>query len=151
MDSVAGSPNSASLLGKLFIRLFLGFIVAQSGCVAMNIPSQRLHDPDDQGGLFGHWKHAKYRQPDLVNSVPGMDPIAVERAADIANQTTFPAEAYVGDVDGTCLDSGCAGCSECDMYDPLATAEKKPEAPEIPWPKFHPVPTRPIYAPHGVH
>ncbi|MEM1068997.1 MAG: hypothetical protein AAGI63_08890 [Planctomycetota bacterium] len=121
----------------------LSLLAMQSGCVALNIPSQRMHDPSDQGGLFGHWKNAKHRQPELVESIPGMDPLVVQEAAEIAQSVAHGSGGFE-------CETGVS--SDCDWDgDMLAPSSNEPPAEEIPWPKFHPLPTRPVFGPNGVH
>jgi hypothetical protein len=99
------------------LSVFLGMLLTQVGCVALNIPSQRFHDPADKGGLFGHW-----------NSNHGHN----------AHHSTSH---EFHDSCGPCLDGGPL------EEDPL---EQVPAEPEVPWPRFHPVPTRPIFgSSHG--
>ena len=82
-------------------------VVTHPGCVALNLPSERYHDPGDLGGLLGPMKHARGPMPPS------------------------------GSVD------------ENDVFDPFACdddedADKGKEDP-VPWPKYHPVPTRPVF------
>ena len=97
-----------------------------SGCVAIGVPSQRFQDPDDHGGLLGDWRHGKS-----------------------------------GHAAGLEHASAVEGCLACDS-EPLPPmeldengipySESKSQAPEVPWPRFHPVPTRPVYgAPRPVN
>jgi hypothetical protein len=116
--------------------------------VALNIPSQRWHDPEDQGGLFGHHQggsdHHTGGQELLLNA----DSTVMEITEGPYDETLvspgfFGEPAFHGS--GGC----CADC-ETNCFDPLAETEAA-APPDIPWPKFHPVPTRPVYGPHGVH
>ncbi len=104
------------------ITLAMVLVITQVGCVALNIPSRRHHDPGDRGGLFGSW-----RQGDGLteSDVPMVHP-----------------SGHTVSCPGDCGDPACeewGGCeSGCGMYE-----EAQP--PEIPWPRFHPVPSRPIF------
>jgi hypothetical protein len=98
--------------------LLLPALLCQAGCIAMNIPSQRFHDPDDHGGLLGHWRTGG-------------------NACGLHHQ---PGHGHGG---GPCLDGGPL---EVDPFDPNVDADGQPKPPEVPWPRFHPVPTRPVFA-----
>jgi len=146
--TVAFLPMSGSF--RTTSLLMLTLLLTQAGCVALNIPSHRAHDPEDRGGLLGHWKDAKHRQPDWVNKFPGMDPAAVERAAAEATMMQTPrmeAPLTESPHDLSQFHGGGCFCSDCEagQYDPMASTQASAEESEIPWPKFHPVPTRPIY------
>lgn len=100
-----------------------------SGCVALNLPSERYHDPTDHGGIFGSWKTGV------------VDPAATQSVANRDNGIQ-----HVADTVGSSIN--CIG-GESLAVDPFDTTNgeyaKPPEPPEIPWPRFHPVPTRPIF------
>lgn len=88
------------------------------GCVAMNIPSVRYEDPDDRGGFFG--PHEK---------------------------TDSGTMAMHGDGGQAWDASGSASCVDCvddGSLDGFGEHSEKP--PEIPWPRFHPLPTRPVFS-----
>ncbi len=106
----------------IWLPLLLLLVSSQSGCVALSIPSERFHDPADGGGLFGHW------HGDLGHSC--------ERC-----------EHSPGNWDPSSLDGGPL---ECDPLDPAAGEHGKPKQDEVPWPKFYPVPTRPVFGPPAV-
>jgi hypothetical protein len=111
------------LYRSLSIAGWLCLCVGSSGCVALGIPSERFHDPADAGGLLGDWKR------DYVYG-PG------EVTAELAQQGAViatPDGVFCGD--GATLDTPPLGCT--------GTAQAKP--PEVPWPRFHPVPTRPVF------
>ncbi len=108
---------------RILTRLFLmGTMISQVGCVALNIPSHRFHDPADHGGPLGHWRH--------------QDPLSEG----------------VSPVDGShqggpwCIDGGPL---EVDPCDPSLDVHGNPKQPEVPWPRFHPVPTRPVFGGSG--
>lgn len=105
------------------LRLFFGFAglfpVLLSGCMALSIPSVRYHDPEDRGGLLGPQRPA--------------NPVEV---ADVSGEQVFMEG---GGERATCLGCGDEGCDgECD-----GSESEKP--PEVPWPRFHPLPTRPVF------
>ena len=91
-----------------------------SGCVALGIPSVRYHDPEDRGGLLGP-----------------------QRPANSAEVAGAPGEQVV--VAGSDAPASCLGCNDlggeggCEGDEP-----EKP--PEVPWPRFHPLPTRPVFS-----
>ncbi|MCG8649990.1 MAG: hypothetical protein MI861_09155 [Pirellulales bacterium] len=95
-------------------------LLSQAGCVALNIPSQRLHDAGDKGGLFGHWRDRSV-------------------GTHFHQQVHHPAETLViqPNLDGGPLEVAPFEC------DPVQGGNGKPA--EVPWPKFHPVPTRPVF------
>lgn len=79
-----------------------------------------MHDPGDHGGMLGDWKTNPTGCSDGTCGHP------TGRLSDLS-------------LDGGPLDS--------DPLDPLldenGNPRKKPD--EIPWPRFHPVPTRPVF------
>ena len=95
----------------------------------MNIPSQRAHDPDDRGGILGNWSgcsqhagtcHIEHEQP-IADSLPG------------SNQCHNRSNSFDG------------GALKVDPFDTSVDENGIPKPPEIPWPRFHPVPTRPVF------
>jgi len=86
------------------------------GCLAMNIPSVRYQDPEDRGGILG--AHKK------------QEPATLEAMA----------ESQHSSIDSTSC--GCIDCGEGEMID----GEKPEKPPEVPWPRFHPLPTRPVFS-----
>lgn len=108
---------------RILLLLFLvGTLLTQVGCVALNIPSQRFHDPADHGGLFGHW-----------------------RSGHSQNTPHPPSREFHGS-SGFCIDGGPL---EVDPFDPSLDVNGNPKQPEVPWPRFHPVPTRPVFGISG--
>lgn len=108
--------------------LFLaGVLLSQVGCVALNIPSHRFHDPGDHGGLLGHWRHGG---PDAHRGT----------VTEVSTARGNPGEFHGSS--GICLDGGPL---EVDPFDPTLDVNGNPKQPEIPWPRFHPVPTRPVF------
>ena len=103
-----------------WIGLSLLLAVTQAGCVALNVPSQRYHDPDDCGGVFGAWSRTT-ASPSLHDD-PHQPPTH-------------------------CVEDDCftGGSLECDPFDTSVGPEGKPKPPEVPWPRFHPIPTRPVF------
>jgi hypothetical protein len=109
-------PISQSCYSCLTLAILA--LTTQFGCVALSIPSERLHDPGDHGGLFGDWNH-------------GVDHV------------------------GACTDGHCEEPSRCLVgmpcdggpLDPTLDLDGNPKKNEekVPWPRFHPVPTRPVF------
>jgi len=89
------------------------------GCVAMNIPSVRYDDPDDRGGPFGPQKKT--------------DPETIAMHMDGGQSW---------DASGP---ASCVDCVDDDSWDG-AGAEHSEKPPEVPWPRFHPLPTRPVFS-----
>lgn len=104
--------------------LLVGVLLSQVGCVALNIPSQRFHDATDQGGLLGHWRGSSGR------------PIADNRLIESGTASEFHGSS------GICVDGGPL---DVDPFDPTLDVDGNPKQPEVPWPRYHPVPTRPVF------
>lgn len=100
--------------------LLIATLALQTGCVALNIPSERFQDANDHGGVLGHW-----RQHGHLASPIGAD-----------HQHGQP-------IHGHCSLDG--GPLEVDPFGPDPESRGKPKEPEVPWPRFHPVPTRPVF------
>ena len=136
MARTLGSSVSVLLWGSLILQS----VILQPGCVALNIPSDRLHDPADHGGVLGHWRRqahlapAHASGPHLVS--PATDPV----------EAMSPTQRSPGNacVDGNCVGGSCLGNCGSDEFDPLAGAAARHE-PEVPWPRYHPLPTRPVF------
>jgi len=93
-------------------------VSCQVGCVALSIPSERFDDPADGGGLFGDWRNKSL-------CAPPHDAHPVRTWDEFAS---------------------CGGPLDEDPLDPaVVAARKKQKEDEIPWPRFHPVPTRPVF------
>src|SRR5687768_8679550 len=89
------------------------------GCVALNIPSVRYDDPADRGGIFGpHRNTAVGSVADTVGGDSGGLGEAPQSAARCADESLEDIEEY-----------------------------PPPKTPEVPWPRFHPLPTRPVFSP----
>ncbi len=104
--------------------LLAGVLLSQVGCVALNIPSHRFHDAADHGGLLGHWRGG------------GGPPVASESSFATETSGEFHGAS------GICMDGGPL---EADPFDPTLDVNGNPKQPEIPWPRFHPVPSRPVF------
>lgn len=117
--------------------MILAIIVATAmpGCVALNIPSQRHHDPSDAGGILGNWKNGSVGLGHRVTA-------AFNDASDLGSGINADDFNSSGEA---CIDGGPLG------YDPSmddgSLGRGGSKAPEIPWPRYHPVPTRPIFGP----
>ena len=107
------------------LTILLGTLVSQVGCVALNIPSHRFHDPGDCGGALGSWRkgHCKPMGPH--------DEFAPPLVADEFHGAS-----------GHCIDGGPL---ETDPLGPSLDYDGTPKPPEVPWPRFHPVPTRAVF------
>lgn len=114
--------NPAQLRGAIALSLsacLASLSLLQTGCVALNIPSQRHHDPADSGGILGSWEDPA--RPGRVLKEILMGP---------------PPE---------------AGLDDCDDFHAFGSETfgtehaGEPETPEVPWPQYHPVPTRPVF------
>tara|TARA_R110002049_G_scaffold4601_5_gene32268 strand:+ start:381643 stop:382029 length:387 start_codon:yes stop_codon:yes gene_type:complete len=121
-------------LAKIACSLLL--VSTQAGCLALNVPSQRYHDPADHGGVFGAWNRHHGSQhsaggPSAEHGFHDADQIAAETVV-------------AGNVDDGCL---LGDPLHHDPFDSSVAVGRKPEEPEIPWPRFHPIPTRPVFGP----
>ncbi|MDA8743133.1 hypothetical protein N9N28_00745 [Rubripirellula amarantea] len=98
----------------------------------MNIPSQRFHDADDHGGILGAWKTGPI---DLANA---------ETMADLRSPSSNGIEHAAAGVEhaSSCVSGGAL---DVDPFDQSAGEHRPPAEPEVPWPRYHPVPTRPLY------
>lgn len=119
----------------LIIRLFpcvvaLAILASSTGCVALNVPSQRHHDPTDDGGLLGHWK--TNRSTVTVGSADHAG------ALDLVQEAGVPVDSNGLHLvnDQHCGDALCS----VDGFAP-----PPPKEPEVPWPRYHPLPTRPVF------
>lgn len=128
-----------------------GILLSQAGCVAFNIPSERHFDPRDGGGLLGDWKkpvhpgrligHWISDTPNLPGHAPGVE-IVPETGLSHHHGETFvdpghlshpsPANCFGDDLSGQMIDS--------------AGGTSPPPPPEVPWPRYHGVPTRPVFS-----
>ncbi|MEM9826581.1 MAG: hypothetical protein AAF958_08325 [Planctomycetota bacterium] len=113
--------------------LLLAGVLVHSGCVALNIPSRRDHDPRDRGGLLGGWESQhEINSPD---DVVGQAGVIVGQASETLRNFDGGPLVRTHSCDGEI-------CADADL-DRSAHIAKKQE--QVPWPRFHPIPTRPIY------
>jgi hypothetical protein len=113
-------PTRLSFISYLTLGILV--TISQIGCVALNIPSERLHDPADHGGILGDWKTG------------GAGP----QGACSEREWEHPSRSFSElSIDG--------GPLECDPLDPSLDQNGNPKKDEVPWPLFHPVPTRPVF------
>ena len=140
--------SSLAILG-----LLAALLATNVGCVALNVPSDRFHDSGDSGGMFGGWPYGVGDAPS--HEVATLEGPPLEGHALEGHALQGPLEESYGG--GVCSDpNGCSdpqGCSssqgccldggplDCDPFD----HQGEPAPPEIPWPRFHPVPTRPVF------
>lgn len=85
------------------------------GCIAPNLPSERYHDPHDRGGLLGGYRGGHSHTAGLHSDAEALHHVV----------------------------GGGAGC--CDEEDGPAAEHGSEKPPEIPWPRYHPVPTRRVF------
>lgn len=133
--------RSPDLLATLACLLAL---VTHPGCVALHLPSERYHDPDDLGGMLGRWKHARGPMPPS-HVAEGSSCLA--DSSDPADEGAGPAFVPGRETWATQDEPGCDPFAP--GYDPFAPgwnpfARGDAEKP-VPWPKYHPVPTRPVF------
>jgi hypothetical protein len=120
-NTLAMNRKNSSLAS---IVLLLG-LICQGGCVALNLPSERIADPSDKGGLFGHWR-------------------GTARHHSTTSNRDFAMRSEGSCVDSDCWDGGPLGEDSCETCE-----DAEPAAPEVPWPRFLPVPTRPVFGSPG--
>ncbi len=101
----------------LLLSALLGIVVPSGGCVALNIPSQRYDDPSDRGGIFGPHRPRGQGTP--------VHPVQVDGALPSIDDSYCPA------TDTSAWEEG---------------VEEPEKTPEVPWPRFHPLPTRPVFS-----
>lgn len=131
----SGQPLRAT--ATLFLLITVAFC---SGCVALNIPSERLYDADDDGGWLGGWN--KPKRLGVSEGAVSRFVAGGEHSGSIPFETGFTDSAPVfdepsfGQVAYGNPDEACFG----EEFDPESEAE-----PDVPWPRFHPIPTRPVF------
>ncbi len=123
-------------------------LLTQGGCVALNIPSQRFHDNHDRGGPLGHLKG---------DHTLRLDGIVGSAISGRRGKVTDPGHNDSGHHDpghqnlglqspghhASCL---CMQCGDHDEFsDPSVAGPSAGKLPDVPWPRFHPVPTRPVF------
>ncbi|WP_040763941.1 hypothetical protein [Novipirellula maiorica] len=143
----------------LCLVLGLGMLSFQAGCVALNIPSERLADPEDGGGMLGDWKHNRSKRIATKLHHAFSDPVGIESTAVFAGSDEFdphfdpgydqgiPGHSGPLDASGFPIEQGCidGGALEVDSFDSSVQQDGSIKAPEIPWPRFHSIPTRPVF------
>lgn len=111
--------------------------VASTGCLALGLPSQRLHDAEDQGGILGDFRHSKTPGP------PSMTEELLTSGAVLVPAHASTVVASCGANENTVMGSGI---DPMDVHPVTGTClEPVEEPPKVPWPRFHPVPTRPVF------
>lgn len=160
------APNSVaenrSLVSRTFFLLTLSVAVcAQIGCVALNIPSHRFSDPDDHGGVLGHWsKTDGVENDEAFVSVKSTEPSGLiyselgggtpcNRRIDATAPCSCGHCDYEESGQTLCLDGGPLQSDPFGEYECASDTGKKAES-DVPWPRFHPVPTRPVFGPSGL-
>ena len=141
--------------------LLIGAVGPQVGCVALNIPSERLYDATDHGGMFGDWR--KHRH--IADSSHAGHPNHHELHAHHGQVSHHGQDGIFHADRSHCSDPNCVldhhaidaqgtydarfmidgGPLEQDPFGPIEGANGAASQPEIPWPRFHPVPTRPVF------
>lgn len=137
VSAICRRPATCRLFAvTVLLAPFLG------GCVALELPSERYFDPEDRGGLFGDWRPGPAKLPAAEEWASGIQP--AEMLA--AESTVAPGHAC----GSACTVDDCQGGILPMEVDPATglPCVKKPDAPEVPWPRFHPVPTRPVFGTH---
>lgn len=100
--------------------MLLALTLASGGCVAMNIPSHRLHDAADRGGMLGGW---------LGSGANGGCHDGSVGYGGGCHDNTFVDQAFGDDL----------------TDERLVPPAPKPDP--VPWPRYHPIPTRPAFSP----
>ncbi|MCC9643400.1 hypothetical protein LOC71_14035 [Rhodopirellula sp. JC740] len=145
MRSIHSHFRTANIVAAAVRMLVvLACVSCFGGCVALGVPSERLHDPDDHGGFFGDWRrgrphsnaqHTQNLIEDGAVIVPTDGHGVLCESGGCESSQSFVAGSGVLD-----------GVSPMDL-DPITgerfVEQEKP--PEVPWPRFHPVPTRPVF------
>lgn len=121
------------LLSTALASMIAMCLLAMSGCVALSIPSKRFHDPQDNGGLFGDFRRGDSSQ------VPGQAVDDIHFADDPAHASQCTESCCLGDPRNT------ISHDEFDDDVDFGSSGHHRKAPEVPWPRYHPVPTRPVF------
>lgn len=115
-------------------------LVTSTGCLALGVPSKRLHDPVDQGGILGDWKANPARTPATMT-------------AELVAEGGVVVPAYEGCQANSAAIPGSldlpAGMSAMELETHCGAHSKADKPPEVPWPRYHPVPTRPVFGSSG--
>lgn len=109
-------------------------LLTSPGCIALSIPSKRFHDPQDRGGLLGDFRGGG------SHSKTGHAHHGVHFMGDSAHSQSC--------TENGCVDT-CRNGSHYDDFDEEAEFEsggRHQKAAEVPWPRYHPVPTRPVFS-----
>lgn len=137
-DGKTDLPLSLVTTGRKPLSIVLASLIAaclfaMSGCVALSIPSKRFHDPQDRGGVLGDFRGGGSHGMS-VNAVDG--------------------DHFMGDSEhpSSCTENGCSGTCGNGSYDDFdedadfGSGGHHRKTPEVPWPRYHPVPTRPVFS-----
>jgi len=115
----------------LFALITTAWLLGTSGCIALSIPSERYHDPHDRGGLLGDFRRG-----------------SLSRTQHLSGD-----ESFQGGFDNSsdCTSVGCSALhgsrlQDSDLIDDEEFSLHKPKTVEVPWPRYHPVPTRPVFS-----
>lgn len=153
-DRRAGAARYAmtrlrSFSKPLAMSLLLGAgLMLCGGCVGLNIPSVRYHDDPVPPGAPRTLDEALLFSRD-GGSGPG-GPSAAVGSGPVGNSPVGNGFPMVGPYPpgaggpGACATGACAG-GDCgaDLEEPAGPG---PALPAVPWPRFHPVPTTPVFA-----
>lgn len=134
-DHHMGLSNKSYRIANALIASLL--CVTSTGCLALGLPSQRFHDAQDQGGILGDFRHSKTPgPPGMTEDLLTAGAVLVPPHASCATGTSSVNEQTVmaSGVDPMDVHPVTGSC--------LAPVE---ESPKVPWPRFHPVPTRPVF------
>lgn len=125
--------------------LLICVLASTSGCVALGVPSKRMHDPDDHGGLLGDWRRgrphtAAQHTQSLIED--GAVIVPTDGHGVMCASTGPMHQGDIGQVGSGVID----GVMPLDLDPVTGGVHAEPEKPpEVPWPRFHPVPTRPVF------
>lgn len=113
-------------------------LATSTGCLALGVPSERLYDPIDQGGILGDWKTNPARTRAAMTAELVAEGGVMIPAHDNchSHSTSIP-----GSLDLP------AGVAAMEMPAACGGNTKAEKPPEVPWPRYHPVPTRPVFGP----
>ena len=136
---------------RLVCSISATLFASQLGCVALNIPSERHFDPRDGGGLFGEWKKPGYPgrvlQRLLSDSPAGLPETHLSEMSVGSGAEFCAADDAAFVVDGG-VSQPVTHCFGDDMSSSMmdsANAGAPVQEPEVPWPRYHSVPTRPVF------
>lgn len=120
-----------------FHRLLLLAPVLFMGCVHPNVPSFRA----DSGGIPAFHDEANYpaQASSLQQGAPAVGVMPVSGPGSIrmpGEALQIPCNESLGMMDDPCA---CEEGGECGMHD------IRGREPNVPWPRFHPLPVRPVY------